>query len=262
MLIIKGFIIGIGKILPGVSGALLAISLGLYKEILNKITCPFKKENIIFFAKLGLGFIIALVLFSNAITFFYNKYYLPTMLLFIGLILGGEKSLYLKITNKKHLIYSASAIIFMILLTPLLSFKINNINNFFTALFLGAIESLTSIIPGISGTAIYITLGVYDKILHVFSNMFNINLFFYNFSVLFPFAIGLVLVTLLLAKLFNSLFERNESLMYSLVFGFSLYTIFIMFFKTIDKSYSVINIIISLIMLIIGYKVAGVMEKN
>src|SRR5574344_1249609 len=142
MLIIKGFIIGIGKILPGVSGALLAISLGLYKEILNKITCPFKKENIIFFAKLGLGFIIALVLFSNAITFFYNKYYLPTMLLFIGLILGGEKSLYLKITNKKHLIYSASAIIFMILLTPF--------------------------IPGISGTAIYITLGVYDKILHVF----------------------------------------------------------------------------------------------
>ena len=50
MLIIKGIIIGIGKIIPGVSGSLLAISLGIYEKAIESMINIFKKpqENILF----------------------------------------------------------------------------------------------------------------------------------------------------------------------------------------------------------------------
>ena len=37
MLFIKGFIIGLGKIMPGVSGAIIAIGLNLYEKLINAI---------------------------------------------------------------------------------------------------------------------------------------------------------------------------------------------------------------------------------
>ena len=38
ILIIKGFIVGIGKIIPGVSGSMLAMTLGVYEKTINAIT--------------------------------------------------------------------------------------------------------------------------------------------------------------------------------------------------------------------------------
>ena len=37
ILFFKGFLIGIGKIIPGVSGSVLAISFGVYEESLKRI---------------------------------------------------------------------------------------------------------------------------------------------------------------------------------------------------------------------------------
>ena len=47
-LIIKGFFIGVGKIIPGVSGSLLAITMGIYDKLMNSIGNFFCniKENI------------------------------------------------------------------------------------------------------------------------------------------------------------------------------------------------------------------------
>ena len=39
-LILKGFIIGIAKIIPGVSGAVIAISFGIYEKLINIISRP------------------------------------------------------------------------------------------------------------------------------------------------------------------------------------------------------------------------------
>jgi len=38
LLFIKGFVVGLAKIIPGVSGAMIAIYLNLYEKILDSIT--------------------------------------------------------------------------------------------------------------------------------------------------------------------------------------------------------------------------------
>ena len=100
---IKGFVIGIGKIVPGVSGAMLAISLGVYDKAIYYI-CNFKndiKNSFKYLFPLGVGIIISIVLFSKVISLCLNKYYVITMLFFIGLIIGGIPDILNKV-NKNN----------------------------------------------------------------------------------------------------------------------------------------------------------------
>ena len=71
MLVLKGIIIGIGKIIPGVSGSLLAISMGLYQKMIDSINYFFdnKRDNFKFLFKIGIGVLISSVFFSNIIIF-------------------------------------------------------------------------------------------------------------------------------------------------------------------------------------------------
>ena len=78
ILFFKGFIVGLGKIIPGVSGSLLAFSLGIYEKAIDAINNFFSdiKENILFLGKIGLGVVLAILLCSKLIIFLLNHYYL------------------------------------------------------------------------------------------------------------------------------------------------------------------------------------------
>ena len=103
MLILKGIIIGIGKIIPGVSGSMLAITLGIYQKIINSINnfLSNEKENFRFLFKLTIGIVISIVLFSNIIFKSFEQYYIITMFFFIGLIIGGFDDIKKNINSKK-----------------------------------------------------------------------------------------------------------------------------------------------------------------
>ena len=64
--IVKGVVIGIATLVPGVSGGTMSIILGLYDDIIHAISSFFKdmKKNIIFLATVGIGGIIGLLAFS------------------------------------------------------------------------------------------------------------------------------------------------------------------------------------------------------
>ena len=100
ILIIKGLIIGFAKIIPGVSGAILAISMGVYDKGINAITCFFKdiKENSRFLFFIGIGIFISMIIGSNIVYYLLDNYYLITMLFFLGLIFGSTP----KIFNKRN----------------------------------------------------------------------------------------------------------------------------------------------------------------
>ena len=110
--------------------------------------------------------------------------------------------------NKKNIIIS---IISFLLTFALNYFKINLNINLLTIIFLGILESITSIVPGISGTAIFINLGVYEYILKNIGD-FNINfLIFYIIGVL----IGLIGTS----KLINFLIEKHNDEFKSIING-------------------------------------------
>ena len=180
ILIIKGFFIGIAKIIPGVSGALLAITFNLYEEGLNAITNFFDnpKKNLSFLLKVGFGIILGITIFSKVITYFFKYYYFLTMFFFIGLIGGG---VILIIKKNKSKIYSIILISFIIiyLISTLTENNTINIENNFTKILIfsisGLIDAASTVIPGISGTALLLLIGTYNQIITLISNITNIS---------------------------------------------------------------------------------------
>src|SRR5699024_1469451 len=97
-LTIKGMLMGVSNIIPGVSGGTMAVSLGIYDDLIFSITQFFskKKKSIRFLVPLALGLVLGVVFFSYAIEFLLAEYAFITSLAFVGLILGG-----LPILNQK-----------------------------------------------------------------------------------------------------------------------------------------------------------------
>ncbi len=235
ILFLKGILIGIGKIIPGVSGSLIAISLGVYENAIEKINHFWqnKKGSFYYLAPLALGILVAILFSSNIILHFLNTYYVYTMTVFIGLI-GGTIP-----TVTKEIKISWSNLFFILLIFGfcfLFTFNLslqeftfqNNIINFLFQIFLGFIESFTTIVPGISGTAIFMMLGSYNFVLSLFSNPFS-----HLFSC-FLFGIGFIIGFILLAKLVGNLFLNHRDITWLSILGFLLFSIFSLVLKIID----------------------------
>jgi len=235
ILFLKGLIIGIGKIIPGVSGSVLALSLGVYEEALKRIENFFSdlKRNILYLFPLGIGIIVAILLGSNIILYCLDKYYIFTMTIFIGLIVGSipeiMKSHSLK--NKDYFFIFLIIIILYFIYTKIQLQEFipsHNITTYFYLVFLGFVDAFTMIMPGISGTATYMVLGSYKFILQLFANPFGELLY------CFCFGIGLVLGVIIMIKVVNYCFRKYAHQTWVIIISFLISSVLFMFLKTIN----------------------------
>lgn len=181
MIILKGILIGIANIIPGVSGGTIAVVIGLYEPTITAISSLFTskeafKTQSLFLLQLGLGAAIGIVGFSYIISALLTVHPQPTYYFFIGLILGSIPVLYK--SNKamnispSRLISGFTGILIMILITfpqliGLLNVLSENKAPSLTLLFIsGIIAAGTMIIPGVSGSMMLLILGTYTYILN------------------------------------------------------------------------------------------------
>lgn len=258
ILILKGFIIGTAKIIPGVSGSVLAVSLGVYEKIINSISSVKNiKNNFNFLLNFSLGFLLSIILVSGIISYFINNYYVYTMILFLGFIIGTIPPLisFVKIKSKKD--------IFILLLFILLPFFIHgssssnyiylsDLKNNLYVMLLGFIDAFSTIIPGISGTAIFMLMGCYNFILFLFSNMYKI-LYSTDYIMLYIFFIfGLLFGIIIISKLMSYLLKHYHDTTFIIIMGLSISSI-ILLFISFYKYLLFKNILYYLLLFIIGF---------
>lgn len=259
LLFLKGFLIGIGKIIPGASGSVIAISLGLYEKGIYAINELHKRNfsNIIFLGLVGSGVLSAIVIFSYIIKYFLGKYYFLTMLLFIGMIIGGTSFVYQKVKSKlfnfKFLIFSIliGLIIFLGLWLSRDILLVFSKTSYIFYFILGIIEAITMVIPGISGTATMILLGGYDSYLTLLGNIGNID----YLGFLIVFGIGVIIGIFLTVKLVAYFLKKFEIESYFFIMLLLIISMFLLFLKTFSVEYTIIEIIIGIGLLFIGYKI-------
>ena len=250
-LILKGFIVGLGKIIPGVSGSMLAITLGIYENILEAVTNFFnnpKMHSKLLF-NFGIGVFLAIIFFSKLILFLLNNYYEPTMYLFLGLIVGTL----LPFTKElKWNIKSFILFIVFLSLTFILSFISTTTNFIFTGnlldylytSFLGSIDAFTSIVPGISGTAIFMLLGSYEYVLKILSNPFSLLFIIYG--------IGLILGIIIICYIMNYLLKHKRNETNIVIFAFMISSVGILLMG-IKNFFNIFMLLMFIIGIIIGY---------
>ena len=227
-LILQGFIVGIGKIIPGVSGAMLAMFMGIYEDLMEAVTRFFddKKHHFLLLLNFGIGLFLAIVLFSKVILFLLNHYYEETIYLFLGLIMGTvlrfKKSVSFHGKNK-YIFFFALLLMFFLpfLQNPNLYVFQNHFIHYLYVVFLGVIDAVTSIVPGISGTAIFMMLGSYSFVLTILGNPNSLLFFLY----LLGLGIGVILTCLLMYYFLRRWKEETNVV----VFAFSICSLFLLF---------------------------------
>lgn len=269
VLIIKGFIIGIGKVIPGVSGSLIAVSLGIYEEAIEAISKFFKNfyKNIIFLGTVAIGILLAIIFGSKVINYLLIISYVPTMLLFTGLIIGTVPSIFKNISincKNKYVYIFISALI--ILSLEFINFNnnylpSNNLSDYIYILVLGLIDAITMVVPGVSGTAIFIIMGSYSFILTLFGNALNIDYVINNIWYYVFFAIGLIMGVIFISKLMAYLFKKNTNEVYMIIVGFSLSSIILLLKNILILQYNFYELLIGILLFIIGFKISSRLEK-
>lgn len=266
ILIMKGFLIGIAKVIPGVSGSLLAVSLGIYEKAIESISHFFRKpkENILFLGKLGTGILIAIILCSKFVLHLITHYYVPTMFLFVGLIGGGIPSLFTKFDfrkSKNKFIILIIFILFLVFSSFISLEKFVYQGTFLDHLYLfiiGFLDAFTMVVPGISGTLIFLMLGVYEFVMYLFGNVFE--LIFSNPIMILLVASGVGSGIYITSWMMNRLFCKYSEMAYTIISGFMISSLYLLISKSISKINSLSSFLLGILCIIIGYSFAKRIE--
>ncbi len=220
---IKGLIIGVGAVAPGVSGGTFAVMLGVYTKLtesLANIFNNFKRKVLILFP-LGLGIGFGFLLFSRVMEYLFEHHKFNITLLFVGLMLGTMSTVISEANKKgfklKYLFPCLFAFSITILFMVLENSEIINVipdrePGLLAFTIYGVIIGFGTIVPGISSSFILMYIGAYELLLKAIVD--------FNLMIIIPVGIGAVLSILLFAKVITYMFNRFYGYTYYAVIGF------------------------------------------
>lgn len=216
--IIQGALIGLGAVLPGISGGVLGVIFGIYKPIMELLSNPFKnfKTHVPKLIPVFIGGVIGFLGVANILAFFLNKYPDPSVCLFIGLIGGMLPSLFREAGEQGRTKGSwISLVVCMVFIFALLiGLKMTSIEvapNFLWYLFCGFCLALSVIAPGMSFSTLLMPLGLYTPFVDGIGH--------FDMSVLIPGGVGALVTVILFAKAINALFDNYYSIAFHGILG-------------------------------------------
>ena len=202
---IAGIFIGLSELLPGISGATVALMFGVYEKILTFLR-KFKEFNLII--PLLLGMILSVFVFSSLINFLYenftNLFNLLISLLMIGYGIYLVTNTYLNENINKGKSFYLNLFLAILIGLSLSGFYISGYPYQepypFTLLVFGFVACSFLLFPGISGSAFLLSVGAYPLIIGSISN--------FNLEVLFPFGIGMLLAVTIMPRFINKAYSK------------------------------------------------------
>ena len=267
-LVLKGFVIGIANIIPGVSGGTLAITLGIYENLIKAISHFFSniKENLKLLIPIFIGMVLSLAILSNVIGYSLEHYPIPTTLFFVGLILGGLPLLVKHIKGKEKSISNWIVFLITFLIVAVFAFlKSGNamvdlsnlsIGGYLLLFIVGVVAAATMVIPGISGSFVLMLLGYYEPIINIIREFTKFKNFTSNFIILAVFGIGVLLGIIVIAKIIEYLLEKQPIKTYYGIIGFVLASIISIIIPLLELNFVISQVVIGIILLLIGMVIA------
>ena len=206
--ILAGFLIGLAVIVPGISGATIAIMFKIYNNILDAIASINKnfKKSMIYLLPIGVGGILGILMGFIFIKELLKVIPFAITTLFGGLILGSIFSL-IPENKKAGKIFLVVGIICPIILC-LISFFHNEMSlklNYYLIFYyviVGSIVASTQYIPGCSASVFLMSIGLFTPLI----TNFNLNIIINNKAYLLIYCLlflGFVIGALFYAKLIN-----------------------------------------------------------
>lgn len=257
--ILQGSFIGLGAVLPGISGGVLCVVFGIYKTIMEFLADPVKnfKSHFPKLLPVGVGGVIGFWGIANLLSILLEKYPAPSVCLFIGLISGMMPSLFREAgeqgrSKASNISLFIAMIVTFSLLISLQVFSVQITPSFIWYLFCGFCLALSVIAPGMSFSTLLMPLGLYEPFVTGIGHM--------DFGVLVPGGIGALATLVLFSKAVNTLFTRYYSVSFHAIVGIVISaTIMIIPFTSFGESAA--SCLLNILCLVIGAAAALLLDK-
>lgn len=216
--VLQGVLIGVGAVLPGISGGVLCVVFGIYKPVMELLGDPIRKfrTHVPKLLPVIVGGAVGFLGVAKILAFFLEAYPAPSVCLFIGLITGMLPSLFRE-ANEKGRVKNAwvpLAVAFVVILALLISLNLFSITitpNFGWYVFCGFCLALSVIAPGMSFSTLLMPLGLYTPFVDGLGSL--------DFSILVPAGIGAVVTVICLARAVDALFDHFYAYAFHAIIG-------------------------------------------
>ncbi|MBE6964422.1 MAG: DUF368 domain-containing protein [Ruminococcaceae bacterium] len=217
-----GFIIGVAAITPGLSGSVLAISLGIYPKLLGSVMNLRKdfKPSVCFLGIFAMGALLGMLVFGVVMKPLLENFERSIIWLFMGLIAGSIPSFMKEATQKgfkmAYIIPMLVAFAVGVFFTTLTEHRLTAVADSSPVMLFaaGAILAIGAIVPGISSSFVLMQIGMYDKLISSFVC--------FNILDMFWISLGAGIILLATIKLINLAFEKLHGYAHFAAFGFLL----------------------------------------
>lgn len=273
--ILRGMVIGIANVIPGVSGGTMMVSMGIYDRLILVLTHFIKrmKETIALLVPIGIGMLLSIAIFAKIFSeVLFPRFPLQTNLFFIGLILGGLPVIYGKVKGNSIKIPQILAfVLFFVMVVGFalvgeggdasadISFSVVNVIKLFGV---GIIAAATMVIPGVSGSMIMMILGYYNTIIDTINDFinalkdFDIAAMLETFVVLVPFGIGVVVGVVAVAKLIEFMLKKYPLVTYWAIIGLIVASPFAILIMMQVGAIGIVEILTGVVLLAVGFLIS------
>ncbi len=216
--VLKGFIIGVGAIVPGLSGGVMMVVFGIYDRLLAFLAHIRQRfiEQMRYFIPIGIGGLLGIFLFSVLIEKAFGRYEALFVTLFIAFVVGTIPSLNRSACKKGRglpeyiALIVASLVIFALMMMGEREFT-DVAPNIPIWIGSGVLVGLGFIVPGLSPSNFLMYFGLYQKMADGIKRL--------DFGVIIPIGLGVLLAVLLFSKLVHWLFQHYYGVMYHIILG-------------------------------------------
>ena len=257
---LKGTVVGLGGIAPGLSGSILLIIFGLYQKTLEALGNFFSdiRKNLHFLLPLVAGMFAGVLLFSNVIDFLLHHYEMPTRFCFLGLNLGTLPMVWQEVKregftdNHYGLIFLSAAAGFWFFTRNPYAFPQITDPSLLQSVLLGIAVAATAIIPGVDPAVFLSTLGFYEMYVSALAEL--------KLQILLPMVIGLAIGAIAISFGMSLLFQKYYTATFSVIFGIFLSMIPNMLNESCVLSQNLMSML-SLFLLCIGFGISFYLGK-
>lgn len=231
-LFLKGMVVGVANVIPGVSTGTFMVLLGIYDELIEAIGNFLSdkekiKSYLIFLFPLGIGTVVGTLAFAKLATFVLDRYPVPAQFFFIGLILGSIPSVIKMHPDMKPSTRRVIALAVSLGLAILvgLGAKSETLGHFSAApsssglLYFGIVGFFAGgavITPGMSGSYIFLLAGTYEPIMQALASLTQPPI---HWGVIVAVATGVGVGVLICSRLINLALKRQPAVTFYAILG-------------------------------------------
>lgn len=219
--LVVGVLVGVVSMLPGASGATIAVIFGIYERLISDLANIRDKllRDLRFIIPVGLGIVIGLFVCAFGLDALMDQWEVPMMFFFAALILAQIPDIRdLGDDGQPMTAYNWAALVvgFLIMLAFLwigltTDGRDSAVDGALVWVLVGIVLVVSKLAPGISGSTVLLAVGLFTPLMDAMTE--------FDMSVLVPVLVGMIIGALAFAKVIDHFLANNRKSTYMVILG-------------------------------------------